>query len=165
MVIPVSDSGPAFDPHSHLVNDVPGDAAGTRELVHPGDVLGDWFDDSSESTGQLADMLTEAYEAKATPETSTDELAAIAVDVVQRQYLGNYATAIEPADVAELVDPRHALADWFSHGAEPLDEPFSMLAVAFETSADEHSSSGELADIAIDTIQRYLRDCVAETDG
>jgi len=165
MVIPISDSGPEADPATGPVDDAQGAAAGTRERVHPGDVLGDWFDDSSFwGAGQVVNMLTEAYEAKATPETSTDELAAIAVEVVQR-YLRDHATAFEPADVAELVDPRAALADWFSAGTSPVDEPYGMLAVAFETSAHEDSTSDELAQIGVDAVQRYLRDCAAETDG
>lgn len=156
MAIPVSDREPTNRGSG------PGQAA--HERIHPGDVLGDWFDDSTESAGHLADKLAEAYEGKTVLESSGDDLATIAVDVVQR-HLRDYAAAIDPADVAGLVDPRAALADWFSDGSGPLCEPFSMLAVAFETSADEHSSSGELADIAVDTIQRYLRDCAAEVDG
>lgn len=161
MVIPISDSSPDPDLKSHRANGDSGAGPGTRERIDPDDVRADWFSAGPEEDA-LFDKLTETYEAQKTP--FSDDLAAIAVDVVQ-WYLRDYATAVEPADVAGLVDPRAALADWFSAGTDPTSEPFGMLAVAFETGAHEDSTSDELAGIAVDAVQRYLRDCAAETDG
>ncbi|ONI79056.1 hypothetical protein BWI15_00315 [Kribbella sp. ALI-6-A] len=79
-----------------LITDEPAAASGTPEPVHPSDVLDDWFDDSNEWAGQLAGMLTEAYEGQTIPESFSDDLAAIAVDVdtVQR-YLRDCAVDVD----------------------------------------------------------------------
>lgn len=69
---------------------------------------------------------------------------------------------VEPiADQTHQVDPLDVLQQLFSDEMEP----HNMLATAFETNADEDTSSDELAGIALDTIRRYLHDCATEQEG
>lgn len=56
------------------------------------------------------------------------------------------------------IDPLDVLQQLFSDETEP----HTMLATAFETDANDDATSDELADIALDTVRRYLHDLSIE---
>jgi hypothetical protein len=161
MVIPVSDSEPGAIPDFIPDPDPADDPTGTVERTDPRAVLADWFDDTAESLDDLVDELVAAYEIDEDDEPArtprSDELAEITVETVRR-YL--YNRKAKPG----RTDPRQAMTEWFSladaHQEQP--QPFTMLTVAFQTPWG--STSAELAQDAVDAIQRYLRDCAIEAD-
>ncbi|MEU4607462.1 hypothetical protein AB0F43_31135 [Kribbella sp. NPDC023972] len=157
----MSDSEPG--PTSDVTPDpVLGDhPSGTGERTDPRAVLADWFDDTAESVNDLVDELVATYEIDEGDEPAlrprSDELAEITVETVRR-YLRNREAK------AGRTDPRQAMTEWFSIAAahQELPQPFTMLTVAFQIPWG--LTSTELAQDAVDAIQRYLRDCAVQAD-
>jgi hypothetical protein len=66
-----------------------------------------------------------------------------------------------PSSTVERTDPRAVLVDWFDDTAESIDDLVDELVAAYEIDEDDEpartSRSGDLAEIAVETVRRYLR--------
>lgn len=154
MVIPASDPDPGALPDLLSDPDPEDDLVGTVERTDPRAVLADWFDDdTAESVGDLVGELVAAYEIDEDDQPirpRSDELAEITIETVRRYLRHREAKP-------DRTDPRQAMTDWFSHPGTDLEwwQPFTTLTVALSHWV---RTSAQLARIALDAVQRYLRD-------
>ncbi|MFI6833787.1 hypothetical protein ACIBG5_42210 [Kribbella sp. NPDC050241] len=132
----------------------------TVERTDPRVVLVDWFDD-------MADLVNErvaAYEVDEGDEPGPGRRAATtwrrSLLRPVRRYLRNREA--KPG----RTDPRQVMTEWFSlaDAHQEVPQPFTMLSVAFQTETHWGLNSVELAQVALDTVLRYLRNSAVELD-
>ncbi|MEU4607473.1 hypothetical protein AB0F43_31190 [Kribbella sp. NPDC023972] len=152
-------SGPDSDQADHADS-----LTGDVERTDPRAVLLDWFDDTAGSLEDLVDELVAAYADDEGDERSWtrqyyEDLAEIAIETVRR-YLRNQE--VKPG----RTDPRQAMTEWFSlaDAYEETPQPFTMLWTAFQDDPWGLTSE-ELAQIALRTVQWYLRDSAAKLNS
>lgn len=146
----------------------PDPAAGddrTVERTDPRGVLADWFEDTTALESLVAELVA-AYETVEDDDEGdkqawmprSDDLAETTVETVRR-YL--YNRKVKPG----RTDPRQAMAEWFvlADAYQELPQPFTMLTATFHSPWG--STSAELAQDAVNAIQRYLGNCAEQPDG
>ncbi|WP_433018963.1 hypothetical protein [Kribbella sp. CA-294648] len=138
---------------------------GPVERTDPQAVLADWFEDTAALDDLVAELVA-AYETVEDDDEGDDlarrprneDLAETTVETVRR-YL--YNRKVTPG----RTDPRQVMNEWFylPDAYEELSQPFTMLTVVFQ--APWGSTTTELAQDAVDAIQRYLLERAEQADG